>query len=217
MRTMTEKAEIRYAVLVEGKSQRQVARESGYSRNTIGRLLADSGRAKYQLRALRASRVLGKYKARLEQWVEEASQKAKKVRRTVRRMDHLLQKEQGYGGAEATICGDVGKLRKQVRHKVYVALAYAPGECGQVDFGEAAVKIAGQTVRVQLFVLWLGYSGAPFVQAYRGQTQEVFFAGHVALNAAVPKRTSALSATAHGKHRRTLAGRTSCPRGCAVA
>jgi hypothetical protein len=27
---MAEKAEIRYAVLVEGKSQRQVARESGY-------------------------------------------------------------------------------------------------------------------------------------------------------------------------------------------
>ncbi len=180
MRTMAEKAEIRYAVLVEGKSQRQVARESGYSRNTIRRLLEDSGRPKYQLRGPRASRVLGQYKDRLEQWVEEDSQKAKKGRRTARRMYHLLQKEHGYSEAEATIRGYVGKLRKQARHKIYVALAYAPGECGQVDFGEAEVKIAGKTVRVQLFVMWLGYSGATFVQACPGQTQEVFFAGHVA-------------------------------------
>lgn len=61
-----------------------------------------------------------------------------------------------------------------------MTLGYAPGECGQVDFGEAEVQIAGKTVRVQLFVMWLGYSGATFVQAYPGQTQEVFFAGHVA-------------------------------------
>lgn len=118
MRTMEEKAEIRYAVLVEGKSQRQVARESGYSRNTIRRLLSDSGRPKYQLSEPRASRVLGKYKQLLEKWVEEDSQKAKKQQRTARRMYGLLQKEHGYAGAEATIRGYVGKLRKQARHKV---------------------------------------------------------------------------------------------------
>ena len=28
--------------------------------------------------------------------------------------------------------------------------------------------------------MWLGYSGATYVQAYPGETQEVFFAGHVA-------------------------------------
>ena len=180
MRTMDEKAQIRYAVLVEGKSQRQVARESGYSRNTVKRLLEDSGRPKYQLSEPRTSRVLGKYKGLLEKWVEEDSQKGKKAQRTARRMYALLQKEHGYGGAEATIRSYVGKLRKGVRHKIYVALAYAPGECGQVDFGEAEVKIAGKMERVQLFVMWLGYSGATYVQAYPGQTQEVFFAGHVA-------------------------------------
>ena len=180
MRTMDEKARIRQEVLVEGKSQRQVARESGYSRNTVKRMLEDSGRPKYELKEPRASRVLGEYKELLAKWVEEDSEKGKKGRRTARRMYTLLQKEHGYAGAEATIRGYVGKLRKRERHKVYVTLTYAPGECGQVDFGEAEVKIAGKTEKVHLFVMWLGYSGATFVQAYPGETQEVFFAGHVA-------------------------------------
>ena len=47
MLTMEEKAAIRYAVLVEEKSQRQVARETGRSRNTIRRMLEDSDLPKY--------------------------------------------------------------------------------------------------------------------------------------------------------------------------
>jgi error-prone DNA polymerase len=38
MLAMDEKAQIRHAVLVEGKSCRQMARETGYSRNTIRKL-----------------------------------------------------------------------------------------------------------------------------------------------------------------------------------
>ena len=177
---MDEKAEIRYAVLVEGKSQRQVAREMGYSRNTVRKMVEDSERPKYKLREGRASPVLGAHKVLLEQWVSEDAKKAKKQRRTARRMYELLKTEQGYGGAEATVRVYVGKLRRKAKHKVYVPLAYGPGEVGQVDFGEAEVTIAGQVVKVQLFVMWLGYSGASYVQAYPGQTQEIFFAGHVA-------------------------------------
>ncbi len=60
---------------------------------------------------------------------------------------------------------------------VYVPLSHEPGEVGQVDFGEAEVIIAGESVQAQLFVMWLGYSGSIFVKAYPGQTQEVFLDG----------------------------------------
>lgn len=180
MVTMDEKAAVRQAVLVDGKSQRQVARETGRSRNTIRRLLADSEKPKYAMHQARRSPVLGPYKELLAQWVAEDEQKPKKKRRTTVRMFALLRDAYGYGGAESTLRWYVGQLRRQARHKVYIPLAYAPGETAQVDFGEAEVRVAGEAVTAQLFVMWLGYSGAVFVQAYPVASQEVFFAGHVA-------------------------------------
>lgn len=176
---MDEKAKIRHAVLVEGKSQRRVARETGHSRNTIKKMLQNSERPKYRQRQARRSPVLGPYKGLLEKWVEEDKGKAKKQRRTATRMYQLLKEEHGYQGSEPTIRVYVGKLRKQAKQKVYVPLAYEPGETGQVDFGEAEVVINGEEVTAHLFVMWLGYSGATYVQAYPAEPQEVFFAGHV--------------------------------------
>lgn len=176
---MDKKAEIRYAVLVEGKSQRELARETGHSRNTIKKMVLDSEEPKYKMEQARRKPVLGPYKELLEKWVEEDQAKAKKQRRTASRMYQLLKENHGYEGSEPTIRVYVGKLRKAAKRKVYVPLAYAPGETGQVDFGEAEVVIDGKRVNAQLFVMWLGYSGASYVQAYPAQPQEVFFAGHV--------------------------------------
>ena len=180
MFAMDEKAQIRYAVLVEGKSRRQVARETGYSRNTIRKMINDSNRPRYRLTEPRPYPVLGPYKVLLDGWVKEDAQKPKKQRRTTVRMYQLLKEGYGYAGAESTLRAYVGRLRRKAKQKVYIALAYEPGETAQVDFGEATVTIAGQLVTVHLFLYWLGYSGATFVQAYPGETQEIFFAGHVA-------------------------------------
>lgn len=180
MLTMEKKARIRHAVLVEGKSQREVARETGHSRNTIRKMLEDGQIPQYKVKKQRKSPILGPYKKLLEEWVEEDRKKIKKKRRTTARMYQIIQKEYGYQGSDATVRAFVGKLRRKSKQKVYVPLAYDPGETGQVDFGEADVLIAGQLVTAHMFVMWLGYSSAPFVQAYPAESQEVFFTGHVA-------------------------------------
>ena len=180
MLTMDVKAEIRQAVLVEGKSQRQVAQEMGYSRNTVRKMLVDSQPSRYRLSQARERPILGPYKGQLQQWVEEDSRKVKKQRRTAKRMYQLLREEHGYRGAESTVRAYLGKLRRKGKQQCYVPLAYAPGETGQLDFGEGEVTIGGQRVTAHLFLMWLGYSGAVFVQAYPAETQEIFFAGHVA-------------------------------------
>jgi transposase len=177
---MDDKAAIRHAVLVEGKSQRRVARETGYSRNTVRKMVENSDVPKYTLRQARQSPVLGPYKEVLAQWVAEDEKKTKKKRRTTVRMYALLKERYGYEGAESTLRWYVGQLRRKARHKVYIPLAYEPGETAQVDFGEADVVIAGEEVTAQIFLMWLGYSGAVFIQAYPAATQEVFFTGHVA-------------------------------------
>lgn len=177
---MDRKAKIRYEILVAGKSQRQVAKELGCSRNTVSRMLEDSQIPKYTLTEPRPRPILGPHQQLLEKWVEEDKGKPKKKRRTAKRMYDILWKEYGYQGAESTLRWYVGQLRKKARQKLYIPLAYEPGETAQVDFGEAEVIIAGKSVIAQLFVIWLGYSGATFVQAYPAATQEVFFTGHVA-------------------------------------
>lgn len=172
------KEQIRRAVLVEGKSQREVAKETGHSRNTVRKMLVDGTAPRYRQKRSRSSPVLGPYKALIDTWIAEDEQKPKKKRRTARRMYTLLSGEAyGYCGAESTLRAYVGRARKRLRKQVYLPLSYEPGEVGQVDFGEAEVIIAGERVTAQLLLVWLGYSSGTFMKAAPGQTQEVFLDG----------------------------------------
>jgi transposase len=181
MLNMTEKDRIRRLVLVEGKSQRAVARETGRSRNTIAKMVEDSAVPVYRVGGEKEAPVLGPFKELIDQWVEEDEKKPKKKRRTARRMYNLLREApHNYQGAESTLRRYVGQARRQARHKVYVMLDYQPGEVAQLDFGEGEVIIAGELVVAQLFLMWLGYSGATFMKAYPAQKQELFFDGHAA-------------------------------------
>ena len=180
MLNMEHKAKIRHRVLVEGKSQRQVARETGHSRNTIRKMLSDSETPRYQQQVERPAPVLGPYKALLQAWVEEDEEKPKKQRRTAARMYDLLVAEHGFTGAKPTVRAYVGKLRKRVRKKVYVPLSYRFGETMQVDFGEGEVIIGGERVQITYFVAWMAYSGARWAQAYPGATQEVLLEAQAA-------------------------------------
>ena len=180
MLTMDRKAKIRHLVLVEGKSRRQVAKETGHSRNTIKKMLKDSDIPRYQQKVERPAPVLGPYKALLQAWVEEDAQKPKKQRRTAARMYDLLVAEHGFTGGKSTVRVFVGKLRKKQRTKVYVPLSYEPGETMQVDFGDGEAVIGGKRVQVKMFVAWLAYSGARWMQGYPGESQEVLLEAQAA-------------------------------------
>src|SRR6185312_13179330 len=52
-----------------------------------------------------------------------------------------------------------------------------PGKQMQIDFGERRVQIGGESVKVYLFVATLGYSRRLYVQAFRNERQESWFAG----------------------------------------
>jgi transposase len=48
-----------------------------------------------------------------------------------------------------------------------------------LDFGDGEVIVAGQLVKAQLFLMWLGHSSATIMKAYPVQTLEIYFDGHV--------------------------------------
>ena len=51
------------------------------------------------------------------------------------------------------------------------------GQDAQTDWGEATFIMAGESIKVQFFIMRLNYSKARFVMAFSFQKQEVFSKG----------------------------------------
>ena len=102
--------------------------------------------------------------------------------------------------------------RKVGQGEVFLPLCFAPGEEGQVDWGEAHVLENGVERTVQLFCMKLCHSHAVFVRAYERANLESFLDGHVrafAFFGGVPKRLaydnlkSAVILVGRGRERRS--------------
>jgi transposase/ubiquitin len=179
MITVEKKEEVRRAFYREGKSVRQIQRETGLHRQTIRKALEEGEIPRYDLQQSRPSPVLDPIKPVIDQWLKEDESRPPKQRHTAKRMYERLTTEYGFEGAESTVRRYVGQRRKQLRSQVFLPLDYEPGKVAQVDFGEAQVIIATKQVTAHLFCLRLGYSKQPFVTALPNQAQEAFFEGHV--------------------------------------
>ena len=179
MITVELKERIRRAYYIEGKSIRQIQRETGCHRQTIRKALEDGFEPHYTLKQPRPCPVLDPVKPIIDQWLAEDQQRPPKQRHTAKRIYERLTTEYGFQGAESTVRRYVGQRRKAMRTQVFIPLSYAPGQTAQVDFGEAQAIIAGELLTAQLFCLRLGYSKQPFVTALPTQAQEAFFEGHV--------------------------------------
>lgn len=171
--------EIRVAYHNEGKSIRELMRESGHSYRTIKRMVEGSEPRKYERKEERLAPVLGKYREQIEGMVKESEKMPRKQRYTSSRI-YAIVKGGGYTGAESTVRHYVGKVRgKRRQAEVYLPLSFEAGQDAQVDWGEAEVILNGEQVKVQLFVMRLNYSRRTFVMSFPSQRQESFFMGHV--------------------------------------
>lgn len=184
---------IRRAYHVEGKSMREIEKEFHHSRHTIKKLLGQAEAGHYTLKEPREAPVLGPYKARLGELQAENERLPGKHRLTGQRIFQLLRAE-GYQGSLSGVQMYLWQQRRtQRRVPVFIPLEFEPGRDGQVDWGEAEVKLAGQQVTVQFLVIRLCYSRKIFIMAFPSQKQECFFAGHVAAFhhfGGVPRRLS---------------------------
>lgn len=171
---------IRRAYYVEGKSMRQIAREYHHSWHTVKKALASAEAGNYSLKEPREAPVLGPYKARIKELLEQNDKLPGKHRLTGHRIFKLVWDE-GYRGSESGVLVYLWQLRQAKRRvKVFIPLEFEPGQDGQVDWGEAEVILGGQQVTVQIFVMRLCYSRKIFVMAFPSQKQECFLTGHVA-------------------------------------
>lgn len=174
-----EREEIRRAYHVEGKNIREIARELGYSRQTIRKAIAAADDKKEGKKRERSAPVLGLYKERIKALYAESEGQPRKQRYTAKTIYKMVSKE-GYSGSLSTLGHYVAVLRQEKRRPdVYLPLAFDPGTDAQVDWGEAMVIMKGEPEQVHLFVMRLGYSRRTFMMAFPTQRQEAFFEGHV--------------------------------------
>ena len=180
---------LRHKVFVEGKSQRQVAREMGLARDTVRRYLATP--LPEPRKRKRPRPVLEQLRPRLEQLLEEWSERTTaKQRITGRRLQRAL-REEGYEVGITLVLEYLREWRRR-RAEVYVPLVHRPGESAQTDFFEVSVELSGERRKAWLFLMRLMHSGRDFVRLYERQDQLAFLDGHVRAFAhfgGVPRRT----------------------------
>ena len=180
---------LRHKVFVEGKSQRRVAREMGLARDTVRRYLATP--LPEPRKRKRPRPVLEQVRPRLEQLLEEWSERTTaKQRITGRRLQRAL-REEGYEVGLTLVLEYLREWRRE-RAEVYVPLVHRPGESAQADFFEVSVELSGERRKAWLFLMRLMHSGRDFVRLYERQDQLAFLDGHVRAFAhfgGAPRRT----------------------------
>jgi transposase len=178
MKTVEDYEAIRRAYFVEKQSIRAIHKMLGYDRETIRKAIVQAAPTPYTLKKLREAPVIGPYKQRIIELLEESKKQKRKQRYTAHRIFEILRGE-GYAGSEGAVHNYVSRERRKDAYKEkYIPLEFDPGRDGQVDWGEAEVILAGERVTVQLFILRLNYSKVRFVMAFPFQKQEAFFEGH---------------------------------------
>jgi transposase len=171
-----EKEKIRRLYFIKRHSIRRLAREQGYSRQTIRKAINDASVPQYHLSVPKPYRVMGPYLPVIERWLSEDSSRPEKQRHTAHRIFVRLVNEYGFTGGERTVREHVSRLRQDFK-EIAIPLEFDRGADAQGDWGEALIYMDGKPVTANVFCMKLSYSGKPFVMAFPTQRQECFLEG----------------------------------------
>jgi transposase len=142
----------------QGHSRRAIARLTGYSRNTVDKLLLQAAPQSFQSPP-RASK-LDPYKPYLRQRYQECPLSAVRLLEEIRPM--------GYPGGLCVLRRFLVGLRaqRQAQNKATVRFETPPGQQAQVDwaYGGTFPDASGQPVKVYFFLMVLGFSRMLYVQ-----------------------------------------------------
>lgn len=170
---------IRKAYYREGLSIREISRKYRHGRRFVRKAIEHPKPEEYRLAQPRPARVLGPFKNRINELIEESKTLPQKQRYTAAKIYETIQKE-GYCGSKGTVLNYVSsERRKKKTGKAYIPLEFDPGRDAQVDWGEATIILKGERVKTQFFAMRLNYSRVRFVMAFPFQKQEAFFEGHI--------------------------------------
>ena len=181
MLTVDQYSYIRTAHRVYRKKIKQIARETGHSKNTIKKVLRGQYSG-YKPRIEQPYPVLGPYLAIIDRWLTDDKKRPKKQRHTAVRVFNRLRQEHNFQGSETTVRRYVreAKLRLGVgAPQVFIPSDPEAGVEGEVDWGRCIAILGGIETRLKLFCMRSKFSGKHFVRCYPCERQQALFDGHI--------------------------------------
>jgi transposase len=159
-----------------GKSIRQISRESGRSRVTIRKVLQCA--EPLAVARDRFAPKLGPYYAVIDQILHDDETAPPKQRHTAAQVLRRLRDEHGYGGGYAQVQRYVLKHRRRER-ETFIPLGHLPGRRLEADFGHIHVDFPDGRKLVPFLVTTWAYSNCPFVLALPFERTEAILEGMV--------------------------------------
>ncbi|MGA8745840.1 MAG: IS21 family transposase [Solirubrobacterales bacterium] len=153
-----------------GLSFAQIARELRIRPETVAKW---ARRKSFTARACRGPRPskLDAHKPLIVRWLETHPYTAAQILQRLR-------DEAGYTGGYSILKEYVRRVRP-VRNPAFLTLAFAPGECAQVDWGYAGNMALGSTTRrLSFFIMVLAYSRMLYVEFTLSEATEHFLGAH---------------------------------------
>ncbi|MFH2012040.1 MAG: IS21 family transposase [Pseudomonadota bacterium] len=172
---------IRTSYRVYGKKIKQIAKETGHSKNTIKKVLREEHKG-YKERDNQPFPVLKPYLEIIDGWLESDKGHPRKQRHTAIRVFNRLKTEHNFEGAETTVRRYVrqAKLRLGLNgRQAFIPCDPEAGVEGEVDWGRCRAIIGGQETPLKFFCMRSKYSGKHFVRCYPCERQQALFDGHI--------------------------------------
>jgi transposase len=164
----------------EGMSQREVARRTGLSRNTIKKYLKDRTIVPVYSKRITMSK-LDEFEELLVSWLKREARRPRKQRKTVKNLFQDLV-SLGYSGSYDRVASFARKWREEQKlissKQMYMPLEFALGEAFQFDWGENWAYINGYKTKLQVAHFKLSHSRAFLLRAYYAQCHEMLFDAH---------------------------------------
>ncbi len=181
MITVDQYSYIRTAHRVYGKKIREIARDTGHSRNTVKRALREEY-CGYNSRKTQPYRVLGPYLDIIDRWLKGDKDNPKKQRHTARRIYNRLCHEHGFQGSERSVRRYVHDAKKRLGlgvDDVFIPLDPELGLEAEVDWGTCHAILGAEYTKLKMFCMRSKGSGKAFVQCFPCERQQALFEGHI--------------------------------------
>jgi transposase len=180
MITVKELGRIRRWYYRDGLTLSEIARKSGYTRNTVKRWLRVAKGVEPKYRRRREDIKMAPFAAQLVKALETDARRPKRDRRSALKLFGEL-KASGFTGDYSRVTEFVRRWREnggQALVKGYVPLRFELGEAFQFDWSEEHLVIGGVWRKILAAHLKLCASRAFVVQAYPTQSHEMLFDAH---------------------------------------